>query len=202
MNFQTYGPKALAYLENWLGSLPEGRAIVTIVQRPNRSGYSRPGYVVVADTGDAQLDGAWAKAGYIAHELSHAWWSNADFTGEDYWLVESTADYVALRFVQQQFGADVAAPLIAQKAMRAARSGPILGHGRANGDAVYGRGPVLLFSLEKTVGRAALDEVLRALAQRDHITTRDFLDALTKVSGDAAAKAFEARLRESDFSAA
>lgn len=194
-NYQTYGVRALDYLQHWLGPLPEHRAVIAIVRRPNGTGYSRPAYLVVADINGAALEGPWAKGGYIAHELSHGWWSNADFTGEDDWLVESTAEYVALRFVEHEFGTPAMQDLLVGKRLRAARGGPLIGKGRASDDAVYARGPILLAELEKTIGRPALDSVLAGLARREAITTRDFLDALAATSGRPVAADFEAKLR-------
>ena len=194
-NYQTYGVKALDYLQNWLGPLPEHRAVIAIVRRANGTGYSRPAYLVVADINGGVLEGPWAKGGYIAHELSHGWWSNADFTGEDDWLVESTAEYVALRFVEHEFGASAMQDLLDKKLARAARGGPLIGNGRASDDAVYARGPILLAELETEIGRAALDRLLGDLARRPSITTQDFLDALARTAAPPDAAGFEGKLR-------
>src|SRR5262249_624735 len=140
------GPRALAFLERLFGPLPTDRAVVAIAARGGGVGYSRPGYVVVADTTNPALaDDEWASEGYLAHELSQAWWSKADFTGEDYWLVESTAEYSALRFIESVDGRAARDRLLAAKQARSVRGGPILGHGRPSNDAVYAKGPILLF---------------------------------------------------------
>jgi hypothetical protein len=195
LNYQLYGAKALGFLESWLGPLPTGKATVAIVRRANGTGYSRPGYLVVADISGGPLEGNWAKAGYVAHELSHGWWSNADFMGEDYWLVESTAEYSAIRFLEHELGPASAAEQYEKKRARSARGGPILGHGRPSDDAVYARGPLLLAGLESAIGRPVLDRILAGLAKRETITTHDFLDALNRAAGPDAAREFEAKLR-------
>jgi hypothetical protein len=190
------GPKALAFLEKWFGPLPAGRATVAIVERKNGTGYSRPGYIVVADLGQpVDPTNLWAKAGYLCHELSHAWWSNANFMGEDYWLVESTAEYVALRYLEAQYGVTAIQGILDKKKPRAVRGGPLLGNGRPSDDAVYAKGPLLLFELEKTIGRPSLDKILATLSRRETLTTRDFLDQLTKIAGSGAATDFEKKLR-------
>ena len=166
-----------------------------VEHRKNGTGYSRPGYLVVADVGTLAADNVWGRVGYVAHELSHSWWSNAEFTTEDYWLVESTAEYVALRFLATELGQPAADTLFEGKKKRAERGGPILGQGRPSGDAVYAKGPLLLRELERRIGRDKLDAVLGALARRKHITTRDFLDELARVAGPATATEFEADLR-------
>ncbi len=193
------GPKALAFLEGWFGPMPSGssgHAVVAIVGRKNGAGYSRPGYIVVADLGQRMDPGnIWAKAGYLCHELSHAWWSNANFLGEDYWLVESTAEYAALRYLEAQFGTDSIQGLLEKKKPRALGGGPLLGQGRPSDDAVYAKGPILLFELEKTIGRPAVDKILVNLARKEKITSRSFLDELTAIAGATVASDFEKKLR-------
>ena len=191
-DYQTYGAKALTFFRAWFGPLPRDKAVIAIVARRNGTGYSRPGYLVVADIGKVSRIDA---ASYVAHELSHSWWSNADFTGEDYWLVESTAEYSAIRFIESEMGPEVLLPILEKKKIRAAKAGAILGHGRPSGDAVYATGPLLLIDLEKKIGRSKLDRILAHLAQRDTITTADFLKELSDVAGEDAARDFEKQLR-------
>ena len=195
-NYAQNGPRALAFLESMLGPCPRSNLAVVVADRASGVGYSRPGYVVVANvTRQIASDDYWVIAGYIAHELSHAWWSNANFTTEDYWLVESTAEYVALRFIEAIYGADARTRLLNSKETRAARGGALIGNGRASDDAVYARGPILLVQLEQQIGRPALDEILRTLAQRDAITTADFLASLAAHENAALAQQFEEQLR-------
>src|SRR5262249_47605489 len=161
--------------------LPIQRAVVSISDRPSGAGYSRPGYVVISrGSGRNLANDVWANTGYVAHELSHAWWSNADFTGEDYWLVESNAENFAPRFIEATHGRAERDRMLAAKQARSARGGPILGHGHPSGDAVYAKGPILLFALEDRIGRAALERILRSLARRPSITTADFLAELRR----------------------
>lgn len=195
VDYRTNGAAALTYLEAWLGPLPGGRAVIAAPRRESGVGYSRPGYLVVADVGPLDPDNLWGRYGYVAHELSHVWWSNADFMSEDYWLVESTAEYVALRFMEARLGRPAVDAILEQKRARAARGGPILGNGRPSDDAVYARGPLLLVALEAEIGRDRLDPMLRSLAQRERLTTRDFLKALSETAGSETAAAMDARLR-------
>jgi hypothetical protein len=196
-SYAEVGPQALAFLEKWLGPLPNGKAVIAVVRRKSGVGYSRPGYIVVADTGlEAPDVGVWARWGYIAHELSHNWWSNADFLSEDYWLVESTAEYCALRFIEDRLGPTAIEPLLENKRARARRAGPILGHGRPSDDAVYAKGPLLLIDLEHEIGRPKLDALLASLARRPQITTTDFLEALSRTASPATAAAFRNRLSQ------
>jgi len=195
VDYRTNGAAALAFLEAWLGPLPSGQAVIAAPRRESGVGYSRPGYLVVADVGALDPDNLWGRYGYVAHELSHVWWSNADFMSEDYWLVESTAEYVALRFMENRLGRAPVETILERKRTRAARGGPILGRGRPTDDAVYARGPLLLVALEAQIGRDRLDPLLASLAKRDRLTTQDFLDALAQVAGPEVAAGMDASLR-------
>jgi hypothetical protein len=189
-------PFALAFMERWFGPLPTGKAVVSIVDRKSGNGYSRPGYLVVADNGSPfAADDVWGRWGYVAHELSHSWWSSADFTGEDYWLVEGPAEYTALRFIEAQKGRGALEALIERKRLRAAKAGAILGHGRPSGDAVYGKAPLLLRDLEAQIGRSKFDPMFARLARRPALTTKDFLDELRRTAGQGVAAQFEDKLR-------
>jgi hypothetical protein len=195
-NYVRNGPKALAFFQKLYGPCPSPKIAVAVVDRKNGGGYSRPGYIVVANLKEApEPDKVWPIAGYIAHELSHAWWSRADFTSEDYWLVESTAEYSAMLFIESIYGAEKRKELMDGKIERASKSGPILGHGRPSNGAVYARGPILLFELEEKIGRPALTRVLHGIVSKESLTTSDFLDALGNEAGVETAKAFEAKLR-------
>lgn len=194
-NYRSYGPRALAFLEALLGPCPRRQLVVAVADRKSGVGYSRPGYVVVASAEGVDPKNIWAAGGYIAHELSHAWWSNADFTGEDYWLVESTAEYSALRFVEDVWGRAERVRMLDAKRDRSARGGPILGHDRPSDDAVYARGPLLLFELEDRIGRSALAAILRDLSQKEHIVTADFIKLLGERAGAETAAEFQAKLQ-------
>lgn len=193
--YRTNGAAALAFFEAWFGPLPTGRAVIAFPRRPSGSGYSRPGYLVVADVGTIDAANLWGRYGYVAHELSHAWWSSADFTSQDYWLVESTAEYSALRFMESRLGREPVEAILERKRPRAATGGAILGDGRPSNAAVYARGPLLLVALEQRIGRERMDALLGGLARRRVLTTADFLTALAGISDDATAHAFEAELR-------
>lgn len=194
-NYRSHAPRALAFLESMLGPCPRQQLVVAVADRKSGVGYSRPGYVVVANAEGVDPKNPWAAGGYIAHELSHAWWSNADFTGDDYWLVESTAEYSALRFVEEVWGRAERDRLLEAKRDRSARGGPILGHGRPSDDAVYARGPLLLFELEERIGRSALAGILRELAQKEHVATADFIKLLGERAGAEMAANFQAQLQ-------
>jgi hypothetical protein len=191
--YHEHGAASVAFLEGILGAMPGGSATVTVVRRPNGSGYARPGYVVVTEAAGA-VPGA-GQAKFIAHEFSHLWFTRASPTSEDYWLVEAPAEYLGLRYVEQALGTEALEQLLGPKRTAAAKAPPILGKGRANDGALYSKGPLLLFDLERSIGRAGVDGVLRDLAAEPRHSTELFLVILRRVGGDAVAKDFEAKLR-------
>jgi hypothetical protein len=188
---------ASAYLQQWLGVLPDPIRLAA-VNRARKLGYSRTAYTVVNDNGRPEGDNPEpGTARHVAHEFAHAWWRSASPLSEDFWLVESTAEYCALRYVEQSLGADAAKALIDAKRADAAKAGAIMGHGRPNRVQLYQKGPLLLIDLEQRIGRPAMDRLLRRVSDESRTapnTTAEFLRALTEIGGADAAKAFNAAL--------
>ncbi|MCC7131777.1 MAG: hypothetical protein IT352_03985 [Gemmatimonadales bacterium] len=191
--YREHGAASVDFLERMLGPMPGGSATVTVVRRANGSGYARPGYVVVTEVPGAAPTAGQAK--FIAHEFSHLWFTRASPTSEDYWLVETPAEYLGLRYVEAALGSAALESLLGPKRAIAAKAPPLLGRGRASDGALYAKGPLLLFDLEATIGRAGVDAVLRELAQAPRHDTALFLTILRRVGGEAAAREFEAKLR-------
>jgi hypothetical protein len=191
--FRAHGASALGWLDSLLGVSAYPRATVVVVRRPRDSGYARPGYVVVTETGAAQDSAGVAK--FMAHELAHAWFSRADPRSEDYWLTESPAEYLALRYVERTLGVAERDRLLVSKRSLAGRAGSMLGRGRVSDKELYAKGPLLLFDLEQRIGRSSVDRVLREFAGSAVHTTTEFIATLARVAGDAEAGAFGTRLR-------
>src|SRR3546814_11235915 len=57
---------------------------------------------------------------------------------EDFWLVESAAEYMSMRYVEHVFGAEELAKNIAAKREATKDAGPVMGHGRPNRVQLYG----------------------------------------------------------------
>jgi len=191
--YREHGERALGFLERQLGPSSRDTLAITVVRRANRSGYARPGYVVVTE--GAALDRPAAVAKFIAHELAHGWFMRADPQSEDYWLSESPAEYLGLVYAESVFGGEAMEALVAPKRVRATEAGSLLGRGRVSDAELYSKGPVLLFGLEAEIGRSSLLRVLRALAAEPTHTTRLFLEHLAREAGPDTAAAFERRLR-------
>jgi hypothetical protein len=191
--YRRHGSGAVEFLEGMLGASPTNAATIVVVRRTSISGYARPGYLVVTEKPGATPKPGDAK--FVAHELAHSWFSRADFLGEDYWLVEGTAEYVSLRYVEQTLGATALAVLLLPKRADAETAGPVVAGTRAGSAALYAKAPLLLFDLERSIGRPKVDMVLRELASREWHTTAVFLEILRMVAGDGPANDFDAALR-------
>lgn len=191
--FRLHAPRAIHFLEEWFGPYPSGPVRLALVQRERASGYARRGYVVVTES---TRRGDVAVAGFVAHELAHAWSPPVDPNSEDRWLQESIAEYVALRYVEHALGSQVRDSVLAAKRERAAGATPLLGLGPRSNAELYDKGPLLLSWLEQRIGRDLLDDVLRGVAQRQPTRTAAFLAILADVAGETAAAEFRERLME------
>lgn len=198
--FRKHAKGATAYFDNLLG--PDRARPLRIVAVPrveSEHAYARVAYIVFAEARSAASGSEpiaeRRPAKYVGHEVAHLWWLRANAQSEDNWLNESLADYSALRYVESAFGIEERDALLTKYSAGAAKPGSILGHGRPSRDAVYSRGPLLLFALDGWIGRARMDRYLRELAQQPVLTTAVALRILSEVAGPATAAEFEAKLR-------
>lgn len=182
-----HGPSIMKFLESWFGPMPGRPARVVVVNRERKSGYSRPGYIVVTESSHASET---ASAKFMAHEFAHAWWHSGDPRTENRWLSESMAEYISLRYVESALGPAKRDELLAPMREIAAKAGPMLGAGERTDAELYGKGPLLLFDLENRIGRARLDQLFASLAPHPPAITADFMSALAAVAGAKEAAAF------------
>lgn len=194
-----HAPAAVAYHEAHLGPLPGGGPVRIVVHERPGSGYARRGFISStdpkADTAKQPDFPEKNPAAFIAHEFAHAWWSAADPLTDNYWLVESLAEYSSLRYIEAAFSRADLDQALEKKRERAKTAGPLLGKGRPSRDTLYAKGCLLLFDLEDRIGRPTMDKVLAKLGRAPPRTTAEFMAVLSEMAGPEAAKAFEARLR-------
>lgn len=186
---------AARYFEGMFGPLPR-KVRMAQVWRERPMGYARTAYTVVSEGGRGAPDLAEFGPGrYVAHEVAHAWWMLASPLTEDFWLVESAAEYMAMRYAEQAFGLAEFEKNLAAKREAAAKAGPVMGHGRPDRVQLYVKGPVLLVDLEHRIGRPAMDRLMVTMAREPVHTTPVFLKHLTDIAGAETARTFEAALR-------
>lgn len=186
---------AARYFERWFGPLQQ-TVRMAVVWRERSMAYARTGYTVFSEGGRSGPDypesGAARHAG---HEVAHAWWMLASPITDDFWLVESAAEYCAVRYVEAALGREEAERFIAEKRAASANAGPVMGHGRPNRLQLYQKGPLLLVALEERIGRSAMDRLMAEMAREPVHTTEIFLRLLTGIAGEAAAREFADALR-------
>ncbi|WP_447762884.1 hypothetical protein [Sphingopyxis panaciterrae] len=185
---------AARYFETMFGPLPR-KVRMAQVWRDRSMGYARTAYTVLSEGGRNTPDVTEVNPGrYVAHEIAHAWWMLASPLTDDFWLVESAAEYMSMRYVEHAFGAEEQAKNIAAKREATKEAGPVMGHGRPNRIQLYGKGPLLLLDLEHRIGRPAMDRLMIAMAKEPVHTTPIFLKHLTEIAGAGAAREFETAL--------
>lgn len=185
---------AARYFEAMFGPLPR-KVRMAQVWRERSMGYARTAYTVLSEGGRNTPDVTEVNPGrYVAHEVAHAWWMLASPLTDDFWLVESAAEYMSMRYVEHAFGTEELAKNIAAKCDATKDAGPVMGHGRPNRVQLYGKGPLLLLDLEHHIGRAAMDQLMIAMVNEPVHTTPVFLRHLTAIAGADAAQAFETTL--------
>lgn len=195
--FRTHAIGSAKYLQDWLGPIPNGPTRIAVIPRVGGSSYARRGYIVISrpTPGDPDKTGEVAHGRHVAHEFAHAWFLAADPTSEHYWLVESLAEYCAVRYAELAYGAAGRNLLIEAKRERAKTAGAVIGGARATRAALYQKAPLLLFELEARIGRPAMDRIFIQLAKKPPRVTSDFMAVLRDVAGDVEAQRFETELR-------
>lgn len=192
-----HGAAAIKYLEAWFGPMPGRPVHVVVVKRERKSGYARPGYIVVTERPAADSPREAALAKFISHEFSHAWWScpPCDPRTENRWLSESIAEYLALRYVEAALGHETLQEALAAKRIEAAKAGPLLGGGERGDPELYNKGPLLLFDLEAKIGRSRMDKLLAGMAPHPPPDTAGFLRELAAAAGEEASREFDQAMR-------
>ena len=185
---------AARFFEQSYGPL-RGTVRMAVVWRERSMAYARTGYTVFSEGGRSQPDLPEANpARHAAHEVAHAWWMIASPLTDDFWLVESAAEYCAIRYVEATLGTAEAERFIAEKRTASANAGPVMGHGRPNRVQLYQKGPLLLVDLEHRIGRPAMDRLMVRMAHEPVHTTAIFLRLLTEIAGEPAARTFDQAL--------
>ncbi len=196
--YRRHAAAAIDYYQRWFGSLPHRPVRLAVVNRTAGPGYARRGYIVVTERGGTEAPNERGIAGFIAHEFGHAWWFRGGPTTEDYWMTESMASYVSMRYLET-LGLGLTAEEQAATREASRTIGPILGGGRPSGGAVYTKGPVLLRDLEARIGRPVMDRIIGELARDPPDRTAGFLAKIAEIAGPEAAQRFEADLRRDGY---
>lgn len=191
--YARHSEQAARFFGQWFGPLPR-QVRMAVVRRERTMAYARTAYTVFPERPGETPPTEVAAARHAAHEVGHAWWMLASPITDDFWLVESAAEYCAVRYIEATFGAEEAERFLAEKRRVSADAGPVMGHGRPNRVQLYQKGPLLLVDLERRIGRPAMDRLMVEMAREPDHTTAVFLRLLTNIAGADAAAEFERAL--------
>jgi len=182
---------AARFFQAWFGPMTQ-IVRMAVVWRERSMAYARTGYTVFSERAQSRAEITESgPARHAAHEVAHVWWKLASPLAEDFWLVESAAEYSAVRYIEATFGAAEAERFLAEKRRASADAGPVMGHGRPNRVQLYQKGPLLLVDLEHRIGRPAMDRLMAEMAREPVHTHAIFLRLLTNIAGEAAAQEFD-----------
>jgi hypothetical protein len=192
--------RVLDFYNTTFGASSPERAVTGVfrphVSRPGQGGYFRKGYFVLPP-----LTGAAAMMPNIAHELAHHWWIHAG--QQNAWLNESFAEYSAMMAMRQLRGQAAFDAMIEEKRKRIANLTLPAIYGfdrtkdrRSTPMVFYVKGPLLLNALEKEIGQARFNELLRRAVEERIVDTDSFVALVGRIASPAVADDFLHTLKE------
>ncbi|NQT24090.1 hypothetical protein HQ585_01915 [candidate division KSB1 bacterium] len=180
--------------KNWFKPSPEVQfTIVVVPPFPNRGSYHRKNFVALLQP----EPGVNISFHLIAHEIAHEWWNSAPTDNFEDWLNESFAEYSSLMAIRDQFGIDRFEEWIQYKEFSSRESPPILQpntNTRGQTSTLYDKGPLILYNLEKRIGRIKFLEFLRELLNQNIKSTDDLLNLLEGITSKEIRAYFENEL--------
>jgi len=186
----------LVFLRDYTGRAEDFERPRRIALTPREeSGYSRKNYVAMSDVRDMDsLD----LSGYLAHEFSHYWFSNAQFQSRHHWLTESFAEYLSMLYMRTRFGDEWFQNELAEKRTRVEVDPTPMAEfeGRPPHVALYHRGPLVLYEFEADIGADAFRSLIRAFIREDIRTTGGLLALIEEDLGAGARRTLERLLAE------
>jgi len=186
--------RILNTLQGWLGPVSSKSLRIVFAERKSGGGYYRNGFMTLI--WDPDYPGL---VRYAAHEAAHFWWGRGQATTWEDWLNESFAEFTALMIMRDWYGEQVFEDTIARYRKEAENAPPIRGLDRNDAAAqavLYRKGPVLLYDLEKQIGKQRFRELLARLVERKVATTDQMLATLEELTSKDIRAAFEQRLAQ------
>jgi hypothetical protein len=183
-------------LGQWFGPASSSRLTVIFTPRDSGGGYSRPGMVCYSrwtlGADDRLLRG-------LAHEMAHLWWTGAPAETWEDWLNEGFAEYTALMVIRDRLGEAAFQKAIADLEKEVQGAPPVWGISRSDNRAytvLYEKGALILYRLEKQIGKEAFARYLKALAQGKVSSVKEALALLETSNSPEASATLERMLRE------
>ncbi len=144
-----------------------------------QGGYSRKNFVCMRSK---QFDLNTAKG--IAHEIAHFWWNNAVTTTWEDWLNEAFAEYSMLLYIRERMGIEEFQKLLDEYKNRTQNLPPVWGIDRNAQEAysvLYEKGSIILYEIEKMVGKTAFLNFLKEVSNNKVSKTEDMLNLMEKI---------------------
>ena len=154
---------------------------IVIAPRKYGGGYCRPGLIVITKEDDRSEEDYFK---FIAHELAHLWWNNADPTTWEDWLNESFAEFSALIALRDNFGEKEFNNKIKEFEESIKGLPPIKFLNRSDEKAflvLYRKGPFILYRLEKEIGREKFLDLLKLIHKKNINNTEDLLEEIVNI---------------------
>ncbi|MCB5239365.1 M1 family aminopeptidase [Niallia circulans] len=164
---------------------------LVIAPREDGGGYARKGLIVLIPN-DYEEDEDYFT--FIAHELAHLWWYRAKTDSWQDWLNESFAEYSALLALREIFGEHHFTKKMKNHLHESKGLPPIRNISRNDNQVrkvLYVKGPVVLYELEKHIGREKFAELLHKVYGKKVTTTKEFLEQLEWIATTKAKDFFE-----------
>lgn len=121
---------------------------------------------------------------YLCHELAHNWTTLGNAMSHDYWMIESFAEYVAARELQQAHG-DQAFEEVVEQWQARGKGQPFVWRvdtdRRASHNVNYGLGPLALMQLEERLGHQAFADLLDWYMAEEVLETESLLSQIAAV---------------------
>ena len=181
----------LNFYQQWFGTEDQARNLNIIsAPRSKGGGYARPGFIVLSDITQTFTTPGYRLFKWIAHEMAHLWWTDAQTDTWEDWLNESFAEFSKLMAVKAKLGQAALEELVVTMQEKALELPPIRGIDRTSEQAylvLYIKGALVLYRLMQLIGEQKMTELLRLRLTEKVVTTESLLALLRRIAGAKAA---------------
>jgi Peptidase family M1 domain len=175
--------RAMTFLSEYIDEPKDFKEKRKVVVSPREDvGYSRKNYIVLSDIRNER---AISLAGFLCHEFSHYWFSEANPSTKHHWLSESFAEYLSLVFVREEFGQAEFDRNIAEKQRRVENDEKVLAdyEERPSYLAMYVKGPLILHQFEHYLGNVKFKQLINSFVDLNIKTNEELFELVKKLFG-------------------
>lgn len=187
----TLADNALHFLSTYLDEPEDFDHERKVVLSPRKEvGYSRKNYVVLSDISEMP---AIKLSGFLSHEFSHYWFSEANITTKNHWLSESFAEYLSLIYLREKYGYQAFQNKLKKMRERIADDEKPLAdyEKRPSYLALYFKGPIILHEFEEYLGRESYQQLMNHFVDNRIATNDKLFEAIHTLFGPGAVDKLE-----------